>query len=135
LGVGLGSFRGRFRVGFFVDTCVHKHLKSRPGHLLPPPAPPAKKKHASGPRNTISPGKGSAAINRYTMAQHVEVKIGDGRFGDPRRAEPIEPEKPLDGIDVIRTREPPERLSAADAVRGYKALAHAAGAGVAAVGR
>ena len=62
LGVGLGSFRGRFRVGFFVDTCVHKHLKSRPGHLLPPPAPPAKKKHASGPRNTISPGKGSAAI-------------------------------------------------------------------------
>ena len=57
------------------------------------------------------------------MAKHVEVKIGDGRFGDPRRAEPIEPEKPLDGIDVIRTSEPPERLSAADAVRGYKALA------------
>jgi hypothetical protein len=63
-------------------------------------------------------------INRYKMAKHFEVKIGDGSFSYQRRAEQIQREQQLDGIYVIRTSEPPERLSAADAVRGYKELAH-----------
>ena len=64
------------------------------------------------------------AINQYKMAKHFEVKIEDNRFGYQRRAEQIEREKQLDGIYVVRTSEPAERLSAEDAVRGYKDLAH-----------
>lgn len=62
-------------------------------------------------------------INRYKMAKHFTVEIGDSRLTFERRAEQIEREKQLDGIYVIRTSEPAERLSAADAVRGYKGLA------------
>ena len=63
-------------------------------------------------------------INRYKMAKHLEVKIGEGSFGYQRRGEQIEREEQLDGIYVVRTSEPAGRLSAADAVRGYKGLAH-----------
>jgi hypothetical protein len=63
-------------------------------------------------------------INRYKMAKHFEVIIGDGSLGYNRRLEQIEREKQMDGIYVIRTSEPADRLSPADAVRGYKALAH-----------
>lgn len=68
--------------------------------------------------------KAGRVINRYKMAKHFEVTIGDGSFSYRRRLEQIEREKQLDGIYVIRTSEPAERLSAADAVRGYKALSH-----------
>lgn len=61
-------------------------------------------------------------INHYKMAKHFEVRIEDGRFSYTRRSEQIEREKQLDGIYVIRTSEPADRLSAADAVRGYKGL-------------
>ena len=64
------------------------------------------------------------AINRYKMAKHLEVAIGEGSFSYRRRTEQIEREKQMDGIYVVRTSEPAERLSAADAVRGYKDLAH-----------
>jgi transposase len=62
-------------------------------------------------------------INHYKMGKHFEVKIGEARFSYSRRVEQIEREKQLDGIYVVRTSEPAERLSAADAVRGYKDLA------------
>jgi len=39
-----------------------------------------------------------------------------------RRQDRIEQEAALDGIYVIRTSEPEERLAAADVVRGYEAL-------------
>jgi transposase len=63
-------------------------------------------------------------VNRYKMAKHLEVEIGDGLFAYKRRVEQIEREEQMDGIYVVRTSEPAERLPAADAVRGYKALAH-----------
>jgi len=63
-------------------------------------------------------------INRYKMAKHFEVQIDEGSFAYRRRAEPIEREKQMDGIYVVRTSEPAVRLSAPDAVRGYKGLAH-----------
>jgi hypothetical protein len=63
------------------------------------------------------------AINRFKMAKHFEVSIGDGSFSYKRRAEQIQREQQLDGIYVVRTSEPAQRLPAADAVRGYKALA------------
>ena len=53
----------------------------------------------------------------------MELTIKDGAFGYARRSQNIEREAALDGIYVIRTSEPPSRLSAADTVRSYKNLA------------
>lgn len=61
-------------------------------------------------------------INHYKMAKHFHLKIGDGQLEWSRKEEGIAAEEQLDGIYVIRTSEPAERLAAADAVRSYKRL-------------
>ena len=61
-------------------------------------------------------------INRYKVGKHFEVFIGDGDFSFRRREEKIRREAELDGIYVIRTSEPAERLCSEDTVRGYKNL-------------
>jgi transposase len=63
-------------------------------------------------------------LNHYKVGKHFRVSIGEGSFSYQRRTEAIEREKQMDGIYVVRTSEPAGRLSAADAVRGYKDLAH-----------
>jgi len=63
-------------------------------------------------------------INRYKMEKHFKVTIGDGTFSYERNQASIEQESALDGIYVIRTSEPAERLSADDTVRSYKNLTH-----------
>jgi Transposase DDE domain len=63
-------------------------------------------------------------INHYKVAKHFTVTITDGRLTWARNTPTIHQEAQLDGIDVIRTSEPADRLSAADAVRQYKNLAH-----------
>jgi transposase len=62
-------------------------------------------------------------LGRYKMGKHFECKIGEGSFAWNRRAQSIEQEERLDGIYVLRTSEPAERLSAEDTVRSYKSLA------------
>ncbi len=62
-------------------------------------------------------------LGRYKMGKHFECKIGEGRFAWNRRTQTIEQEEKLDGIYVLRTSEPAERLSAEDTVRSYKSLA------------
>lgn len=62
-------------------------------------------------------------LGRYKMGKHFACKIGEGRFTWSRRAESIAQEEKLDGIYVLRTSEPVERLSAEDTVRSYKSLA------------
>jgi len=62
-------------------------------------------------------------IGRYKMAKHFEWTIEPGAFRWSRREESIRREAELDGIYIVRTSEPAERLSTADAVRGYKSLA------------
>jgi Transposase DDE domain len=62
-------------------------------------------------------------ITRYKMAKHFEWTIQAGVFQWSRREESIRREAELDGIYVVRTSEPAKRLSAGDAVRGYKRLA------------
>src|SRR6266851_549409 len=57
------------------------------------------------------------------MAKHFTVQIEDNQLSYARRPESIQREAALDGIYVIRTSEPAERLSAEDTVRGYKNLA------------
>src|SRR3954463_1530925 len=62
-------------------------------------------------------------INHYKMAKHFTLTIQAGSLGWARKQEAIKNEELLDGIYVIRTNEPAERLTAADGVRSYKRLA------------
>jgi transposase len=66
--------------------------------------------------------KAGRVIGRYKMAKHIRLTIRDSVFTWKRDAESINREKLLDGIYVIRTSEPAERLSAPDGVRSYKRL-------------
>ena len=62
-------------------------------------------------------------INRFKMAKHFTVSIADGVFSFARKEQSILREGHLDGIYVIRTSEPAQRISAEDTVRAYKSLA------------
>ena len=61
--------------------------------------------------------------NRYKVGKHFDMTIDDGHFSFGRNEERIRREAELDGIYVIRTSEPAERMSAEDTVRNYKSLA------------
>ena len=67
--------------------------------------------------------KVGAIMNRFKMAKHFVFTIDDGHFAFTRNKDAIAREEALDGIYVIRTSEPVERLSAEDTVRSYKRLA------------
>src|SRR4051794_7714130 len=62
-------------------------------------------------------------INHYKMAKHFTLTIRDGHLGWSRKQNAITNEELLDGIYVVRTSEPADRLTAADGVRSYKRLA------------
>jgi len=62
-------------------------------------------------------------LNRYKMAKHFNLKIDDGFLSYERKEESISREASLDGIYIIRTSEPKERMSAEDTVGNYKNLA------------
>jgi len=62
-------------------------------------------------------------IGRFKMGKHFDWSIEENSFRWSRRKESIRLEEVLDGIYVVRTSEPQERLSAEDAVRNYKRLA------------
>jgi transposase len=66
--------------------------------------------------------KAGKLLGRYKVAKHFTLKIQDGGFEWVRREDAIKKESELDGIYVIRTSEPMERLSAEDTVRTYKSL-------------
>jgi transposase len=68
--------------------------------------------------------KAGKIINQFKMAKHFELKIQDATFTFSRKKEAIQDEEQLDGIYVIRTSEPQERLTAEQTVRNYKSLAH-----------
>lgn len=75
--------------------------------------------------------KGAAAIgvrvgrvkDRHKMAKHFDLVIADGSFAYARRAHAIAAEAALDGLYVIRTSVPAERLDAPGVVLAYKRLA------------
>lgn len=79
-----------------------------------------KKKPLTAAEIGVKVGK---VLGRYKMGKHFECKIGESHFAWSRRAKSIEQEEKLDGIYVLRTSEPVERLSAEDTVRSYKSLA------------
>ncbi|NWF82950.1 MAG: transposase, partial [Bryobacteraceae bacterium] len=67
--------------------------------------------------------KAGKALGRHKVGKHFLCTMGEGQFQWSRREDTIEQEAKLDGIYVIRTSEPAERLSAAETVRSYKSLA------------
>jgi len=61
-------------------------------------------------------------IDKYKMSKHIVLDIQDDSFSFTRDEASIAAEATLDGIYVIRTSLPKERMSAAEAVRRYKDL-------------
>jgi transposase len=68
--------------------------------------------------------KVGSVLKRFKMGKHFSLTIGEGTFSFARKEASIQKEEALDGIYVIRTSEPQERLSPEDAVRTYKNLSH-----------
>jgi hypothetical protein len=68
--------------------------------------------------------KAGKILARYKMGKHFALTIRESTFQWARREAAIETEAKLDGIYVLRTSEPAERVSAEDTVRTYKSLAH-----------
>ena len=62
-------------------------------------------------------------VNRYKMAKHFAIAIGDDSFTFARRNEQIAAEAALDGIYVLRTSLSDEALSTEAVVSSYKSLA------------
>ncbi len=62
------------------------------------------------------------ALKRYRVKKHFEVAIADASFSYSRKQEKIAAEAALDGIYVLRTSVPEERLDAPEVVRSYKQL-------------
>ena len=62
-------------------------------------------------------------IARHKMAKHFRWTVHDGRLVYERDQARVDAEARLDGIYVLRTSEPVERLSPEDTVRTYKGLA------------
>jgi transposase len=81
--------------------------------------------HPAGrPETTAEIGvRAGKIINHYKMAKHFSLTIRDGHLAWARKEDAIQKEELLDGIYVIRTSEPAQRLTAADGVRSYKRLA------------
>ena len=61
-------------------------------------------------------------VNKYKVAKHFTLEITDGHFAYQRKTDQINTEAALDGLYVIRTSCPQERLTAAASVRVYKQL-------------
>ena len=61
-------------------------------------------------------------VNKYKVAKHFRLTIEDARFDFDIDTDRVAAEAALDGIYVLRTSLPEERLSAEETVRSYKRL-------------
>nr|WP_123291475.1 hypothetical protein [Desulfosoma caldarium] len=61
-------------------------------------------------------------MNKFKMAKHFHLSIGETGFSYQLKKDHIAKEAALDGIYVIRTSLPPEKLDAEGAVKSYKGL-------------
>ena len=69
-------------------------------------------------------------VNKYKVAKHFRLTIEDARFDFDIDTDRVAAEAALDGIYVLRTSLPEERLSAEETVRSYKRLTQPGGARV-----
>lgn len=61
-------------------------------------------------------------INKYKVAKHFKLEIGDNDFSYHIRQDKVTEEANLDGIYIVRTSLPEEKMDAESAVLGYKQL-------------
>lgn len=61
-------------------------------------------------------------VNRYKVAKHILLDIQEDAFTFSTNEESVREEARMDGLYVVRTSVPEQRLSADDAVRTYKSL-------------
>jgi hypothetical protein len=61
-------------------------------------------------------------VNKHKMAKHFTLHIADGSFRYQRNHAHIDQEALLDGIYVVRTDQPQQRIGSAAVVRAYKQL-------------
>jgi transposase len=61
-------------------------------------------------------------VNKYKVAKHFELDIRDDAFDFQINEQQVAAEATLDGIYVVRTSVPAQRLDTADTVRSYKNL-------------
>ncbi len=61
-------------------------------------------------------------LNRHKVGKHFDLEIGDASFGYTINEARVAQEASLDGIYVIRTAVPRERMDSDDVVRNYKNL-------------
>ena len=80
------------------------------------------KKPAKNGAATIGLAVG-AVIDKHKMRKHFALDIADGRFTFHRRQDEIAAEARLDGIYVIRTSLPTDKIGSEAAVAAYKSLA------------
>lgn len=78
-----------------------------------------KKKERTKDRIGVRVGK---VINKYKMAKHIVLEIDDNSFSFGIDEKSIAEEAALDGIYIIRTSVPNEKMSGDEAVRNYKDL-------------
>lgn len=78
-----------------------------------------KLKTASAAEIGVRVGK---VVNKYKVAKHLDLDIADGHFDYQINTERVAAEGALDGLYVIRTSVPRERLDTDDVVRSYKDL-------------
>jgi hypothetical protein len=91
-------------------------------HLLAPiTAAVADGRLAGADRIGLRVGK---VVHKYKMAKHFDLAITDTSVTVTRRQARIDAEAALDGIDVLRTPVPADRLEPAGVVEAYKDLAH-----------
>jgi Transposase DDE domain len=83
----------------------------------------------TGPRGTLRAAdagtigqRAGRVVNKYKVAKHFTLHIAEGHFDHHRNTEQITSEAALDGLYVIRTTVPAQRLGAPAAVRAYKQL-------------
>jgi len=63
-------------------------------------------------------------VNRHKVAKHFVLAIEDHAFRFERNAASIAAEAALDGLYIIRSSVPPQRMDGPECVRNYKALAN-----------
>jgi transposase len=63
-------------------------------------------------------------VNKYKMAKHIQLEIDAGSFAFTIDQASVDDEASLDGVYVVRTSVPEERMPPAEAVRSYKRLAN-----------
>lgn len=61
-------------------------------------------------------------INKYKVAKHFRLTIGDNHISWERKLDNIAAEAAIDGLYVVRTSVPEQTMSADDVVRSYKGL-------------